>query len=109
VKLQLSPVSSRQDCYLLSETIVPSEEALISDNDVMLTSKNELSTRHVAAIVVVPVLVVVLVLLSILPAVVVIKAMRYCLKGRQPAQNEQGLREPLRVNGQRESEGTHNA
>jgi hypothetical protein len=106
VKLQLSPVSSKRNCYLLSETIIPSEEAIISDNDVIVTTE-KLSTIHVVIIIIVPVLVVVLVLLSILPAVVVIKAMKYCHQERQRVQFGRDLRRP--INEQGEFEGTHNA
>ena len=97
VKLQLSPVTSRRNCYLLSEKIIPSEKALILNNDVMSSSENDLTVQvHVLAIIViVPVVVVVLALLSILPVVVVIKAVRYWLKERQPVQFGMALHRPI--------------
>jgi hypothetical protein len=68
----------------------------------MLTSENNISTLHIAAIIVVPVVVVVLVLLSILPAVVVIRAIK-----NQPVHFDPDLQRPIYDEG--EFEGAHNA
>jgi hypothetical protein len=110
VKLQLPPVSSRRDCYLLSETITPSdtEEAITSDNDEMLTSENNISTLHTAAIIAVPVLVVLLILLLIiLSVVVVIRVMKDRRQEGQYVQFPLPVQQPLL--GEGEIEGTYNA
>ena len=107
VKLHLSPVTSRCNCYLLSKTITPSEEAFISDIDIMSSSENV--QVHVAVIIIVPVLIVILALLSILPVVVVIKAIKYCREEGQPVPQDPKLRKPININneqGEYELQGT---
>lgn len=107
VKLHLSPVTSRRNCYLLSETITPSEEAFISDNDEMSSSENDLTVQvHVAVIIIVPVVIVVLALLSILPVVVVIRAVKYWHQPPQYDNIPEELQERLPIH---YYEGTYDA
>ena len=106
VKLQLLPGTSRRNCYLLSETIIPSEEV---DNDVILSNENGLTIQvHVAVIIIVPVVVVVLALLSIL-LVIAVMATKHKKAGQSLSPQNPDLRQPMIDNSQRGYEGTYNA